>query len=87
MNIEQPPSTMESSLSAYLVRMFNLIDTVLGNIGKLPVRRILAPKPVVGKLYYYAHKILDEDGLIVIPGEGLYIYKHNDGLPDYEFIA
>ena len=86
MNIEQPPSTMDPSLSAYLVRMFNLVDTVLGNIGKLPVRKVLAPKPVVGKLYYYAHEINNSD----ITAEGLYIYKANTettDIPGYRFIV
>jgi len=86
MNVEQPPITVDTSLSAYLVRMFNLVDSVLGNIGKLPVRKILAPKPVVGKLYYYAHKIDKSD----ITAEGLYIYKANietTDIPGYEFIA
>jgi len=87
MNIEQPPSGTSEVLSSYLKRMFNLVDTVLGNIGKLPVRKILAPKPVVGKLYYYSQEILDDEGLIVIPDEGLYVYKYNDGSPDYEYIA
>jgi len=71
MNVEQPPISTDEVLSTYLVRMFNLIDSVLGNIGKLPVRKILAPKPIVGKLYYYAHKIDNSN----ITSEGLYIYK------------
>lgn len=79
MNIEQPPQGTNENLSAYLIRMFNLVDTVLGNIGKLPVRKILAPKPVVGKLYYYSQSIPDTD----ITAEGLYIYKSTG----YWFIA
>lgn len=77
MNIEQPPKSIAIDLSAYLVRMFNLVDTVLGNIGKLPVRRLLAKKPIVGKLYYYSQPIND-----TITVEGLYIYKSTG----YEFI-
>lgn len=79
MNIEQPPQGTNENLSAYLIRMFNLVDTVLGNIGKLPVRKILAPKPVVGKLYYYSQSIPDSD----ITAEGLYVYKSTG----YWFIA
>lgn len=77
MNIEQPPMSTSIELSAYLVRMFNLVDTILGNIGKLPVRNTLAPKPVIGKLYYY-NQAIDDD----ITTEGLYIYKSTG----YEFI-
>jgi len=83
MNVEQPPISTDEVLSAYLVRMFNLVDSVLGNIGKLPVRKVLAPKPIMGKLYYYSQEILNKDGLIVIPDEGLYIYKSTG----YEYIA
>jgi len=86
MNIEQPPLAIDEDLSAYLIRMFNLVDSVLGNIGKLPVRKILAPKPVVGKLYYYKHKIDNSD----IAAEGLYIYKANietTDIPGYVFLG
>lgn len=79
MNVEQPPLDTSIELSAYLVRMFNLVDSVLGNIGKLPVRKLLAPKPVVGKLYYYSQEIDNSE----ISEEGLYIYKSTG----YEFIA
>lgn len=82
MNVENPPMGTEKELSAYLVRMFNLADSIFGNIGKLPVRKLLAPKPVVGKLYYYAHEII-VDGDIIIRREGLYVYA-SDG---YRFIV
>ena len=82
MNIETPPMDTPIELSAYLVRMFNLVDTVLGNIGKLPVRKLLAKKPVIGKLYYYSQPI-KENGVQVIFQEGLHIYK-SEG---YVFIA
>ena len=86
MNIEQPPIDTEEKLAAYLLRMFDLVDTVLGNIGKLPVRKILAPKPVICKLYYYSRAINGSD----ITAEGLYIYKANTDttdIPSYVFLG
>ncbi|RLB98767.1 MAG: hypothetical protein DRH90_21430 [Deltaproteobacteria bacterium] len=77
MQVEQPPENTDIGLSGYLVRMFKLIDREITFGGKLPVRTLLAPKPIVGKLYYY-DRAIDTD----ITQEGLYIYKTTG----YEFI-
>ena len=82
---EQPPSSTDLNLSAYLRRVFGLIDVALVNAGKLPVNNLKPPKPVVGKLYYFGVAISDADwnGVSPIIEEGLYVYA-SEG---YRFIV
>jgi hypothetical protein len=86
---EQPPPSTDRDLSAYLERLFDRVENKFLDAGKLPVRKLLAPKPVVGKLYYYGQPILDENGdSTVIDAAGLYIYKAvTDDSGEYVFIA
>lgn len=80
MIIEQPPSDTPTDLAEYLTRMFkNSDDSSIIEAGKLAVRKVLVPKPVVGKLYYYAGPISGSD----ITQEGVYIFKSTG----YVFIA
>ena len=80
---EQAPLGTEPAVSAYLNRMFNRIQTKIEDSGKLPVRKLLAPKPVVGKLYYYFGPILEEGIPTIIDKEGLWVNKSTG----YEFVA
>ena len=69
---EIAPQSTDPELSAYLSRMFDRIENGLENKDKLVVSKLLPPKPILGKQYYFEATIPGDPD---ITQEGLYVVK------------
>lgn len=68
--MENPPSNIDLSLRAYLIRLITQIEEAITNKSTIPPTYSLPTKPLEGKLYYFPNTIAP-----TITTAGVWVYK------------
>jgi hypothetical protein len=68
--VEQPPSSTDKELAAYLVRQLTALQSKLDSGIIVPKYTALPDRPIIGKLYYFSNTIG-----ATITSIGVWVYK------------